>query len=101
MKNKDERIQELKQIVWILFMGVILATSLMAYSTGKATNLEQELQSCQEDFFEIRGSYQIAFHCEYGWMNQTIISDYHDYESYQNALKSIGKSGYGDCEVIK
>lgn len=111
-KQKDRRIRELEKwggewkswaIIFCIatFIGLIGFMVVGVIYEKENKDFRQELQSCQESLFEIREVYQIKFHCEYGWMNQTIVSDYHNYESYQRALKNIGKSGYGDCEVIK
>ncbi len=98
MTNKDkERIQELKQIAWILLIGAILATSLIAYSTGKATNLEQGLQDCQENV----DVWNLKVECDWGNGNWRIIweENFTDYDMYKYRLDFFIDDK--ECEVIK
>ena len=77
------------------FMSILMYAAAVNRNREIKTGLEAELKQCRMQ----NPGLTIHYVCDMGWMNQTIVNSYQDFETYENALRNIER--YVGCEVIE
>lgn len=101
MVSQKEKVEVYRNLLAITLMILFIMFTISVIALHFANKFQKENQELKDKLEGLKETWRIEYTCNYDFMNQTIISDFHDYESYELALKNVKsyKSQGYDCEV--